>query len=86
MNSRRFMGRPFEAEDYIPSCWPLRVLLCGTANCPLEMSRWVTSGREQLQQGDPLFDHLVCAAKERERNYEAECFGSLEIDDQLNLG
>jgi hypothetical protein len=32
-----------------------------------------------------LFDHLVGAAKKRERNCETQCFGSLLVDHQLKL-
>src|SRR5216684_213219 len=33
-----------------------------------------------------LFNHLVSAGEQRGRDSEAECFGSLEIDDQLEFG
>jgi len=33
-----------------------------------------------------LLDHLVGAPEQRKWNGEAEQFGSLQIDDQLNLG
>src|SRR5260370_26824345 len=32
-----------------------------------------------------LFNHLVSAGEQRGRDSEAECFGSLEIDDQLEF-
>ena len=32
-----------------------------------------------------LFDHLVGAAKKRERNCEAQCFGSLLVDHKLKF-
>src|ERR1700682_1891991 len=31
------------------------------------------------------FDHLVCAAKQRQRESEAERLGGLQVDDQLDL-
>jgi hypothetical protein len=33
-----------------------------------------------------LFDHLVGAAKQRERDGEAECLGGFKVDVQLDLG
>src|SRR5258708_27057070 len=34
----------------------------------------------------PLFDHLVGAAEQRDRNGDAERLGGLEIDDEFHLG
>jgi hypothetical protein len=31
-------------------------------------------------------DHLVSTTKQRERHGKAECFGGLEVDDQLDFG
>jgi hypothetical protein len=44
------------------------------------------SGREQSQQGNPLIDHLVGACGEAGRHFEPEYFGSLEVDNKLELG
>src|SRR5262249_17530596 len=38
-----------------------------------------------LQQNASLFDHLVGAAEERDRNGKAERLGGLEVDEQLDL-
>ena len=32
------------------------------------------------------FDHLLGAGKQRRRDDEAKCLGSLKVDDQLELG
>ena len=37
------------------------------------------------QQNVSLFDHLVGAAKERGRDFEAERLGGLEVDDELDF-
>jgi hypothetical protein len=51
-----------------------------------EMTLWAISGREQSQQNNPLFDHVVGAAEYRRRHGEAERPGGLEIDDKIELG
>jgi hypothetical protein len=51
-----------------------------------EPKRCAITGREQSQQGSPLFDHLVGAREQRRRQLEAERLGHLEIDDELKLG
>ena len=33
-----------------------------------------------------LFDHLVCLGQQHRRHIDAECLGSLEIDNQFKLG
>ena len=59
---------------------------CGhlTASLPGLLS--ANSGREQSQQGNPLIDHLVGACGEAGRHFEPEYFGSLEVDNKLELG
>jgi hypothetical protein len=39
-----------------------------------------------VQQVTSLFDHFVGTGKQRCWNAEAECFGGLEFDDQLDFG
>ena len=51
------------------------------AECPL----CANSRHSALRQRLALFDHLVGAAKKRERNCETQCFGSLLVDHQLKL-
>jgi hypothetical protein len=50
-----------------------------------ESSRSAKSGREQSQQGSPLFDHLVGAREQRRRHVEAKHFGGLEVKYQLDV-
>jgi hypothetical protein len=45
--------------------------------CPL----CAKSGREQLQQSNCLFDHLVGAREQRLRDGQAKCLGGGEIND-----
>ena len=45
-----------------------------------------TSGCEQSQQTNSLFDHLVGAGEQRVGDGEAERLGGLEVDHQLELG
>jgi hypothetical protein len=51
-----------------------------------DRSKSAKTGREQSQQRQRLFDHLVGAGEQRVRHGEAERFGGLEIDHQLELG
>jgi hypothetical protein len=53
-----------------------------TLGCPL----WAKSCREQVQQKLRLFDHLVRQGEHVRRNIDAQRFGSLEIQHQLELG
>ena len=38
-----------------------------------------------MQQFLPLFDHLVGAAKHRNRHGKAECFSRFQVDDEVDL-
>jgi hypothetical protein len=38
-----------------------------------------------VQQFLPLFDHLVGAAKHRNRHGKAECFSRFQVDDEVDL-
>ena len=44
------------------------------------------SGLYAPQRKGLLFDHLVGTVEQRPRHCKIECFGSLEIDHQLELG
>ncbi len=71
------------SADLLKSAYPSRA--GARADIPARRS-CAKSGCEQSQHGNPLFDHLVGAAEQRKRNGEAERFGSLEVDDQLDFG
>src|SRR6516165_5691755 len=43
------------------------------------------SGHSALRQGTSLFDHLVSALLELERNVDADCLCGLEVDHQFEL-
>ena len=47
---------------------------------------WANSGRTRCSKKKLLFDHLVGNGKDARRNGEAEGFGGLEIDDELEPG
>jgi len=65
------------------SAWPLIADLI--ADIP-DGQLGAISGREQMQQGERLFDHLVGDGKQSRRYREVERFGSFAIDDQLIFG
>ena len=44
------------------------------------------TAKKTMSIGVSLFDHLVGAADQRQRNGEAERLGSLQVDDQLDFG
>jgi hypothetical protein len=44
-----------------------------------------SSGREQLQRGNPLFDHDVGAQQEGFRDLQPDRLCRLEVDDQLEF-
>src|SRR5215469_1211808 len=52
----------------------------------LGLSRAMSASRQKRTLERRLFDYLVGTAKQRWRYGEAECFGSLEVDDQLDSG
>jgi hypothetical protein len=47
--------------------------------------RSASSGREQLQRGNPLFDHDVGAQQEGFRDLQPDRLCRLEVDDQLEF-
>src|SRR5262249_14048642 len=53
-----------------------------SSRCPL----WAKSGREQSQQSNRLFDHLVRGDQQVGRYGQAERLRGLQVDDQFELG
>jgi hypothetical protein len=49
------------------------------------MTPWANNGREQAQQSDPLFDHIVCDGEQMIRHLYAERLGGLEVDHEVKL-
>jgi hypothetical protein len=55
----------------------------------MDMRPGAVGGSSRLLPPSPgtrLFDHLIRLEEERRRNREAKGLGSLEVDDQLELG
>ena len=49
------------------------------------MQRWVIIGREQPQQGNPLFDHLVGAGQSVGGTSRASAFATIRLTTRSNL-
>src|SRR5258708_22494440 len=61
---------------------------CGSTTLSREhaMAALLTPTQMMRARAIPLFDHLVGAAEQRDRNGDAERLGGLEIDDEFHLG
>jgi tripartite-type tricarboxylate transporter receptor subunit TctC len=44
------------------------------------------SGHGAMRRKTSLFDHLVGASRQRRRYFDPQCFGSLEVDGELEVG
>ena len=77
------------ADGSFASIWaPMRVRLSpnfGHIGPLWHSSRSASSGREQLQRGNPLFDHDVGAQQEGFRDLQPDRLCRLEVDDQLEF-
>ena len=74
---RRIGLRPSDARDRRQR---------GSARCQMQKLSRRGSFIADLPLAQPLLDHLVGAADQRQRNGEAERLGSLQVDDQLDFG
>src|SRR6185295_17720015 len=54
--------------------------LSGPTHVNAACRAWATSGCEQSQQGNTLFDYLVGDGKQRLRHVETERLGGFEVD------
>ena len=57
----------------------------GSPSAILQCRKSASSGREQLQRGNPLFDHDVGAQQEGFRDLQPDRLCRLEVDDQLEF-
>ena len=72
--SGRMSASPPIATELMQRREPTRCANCGLVHC------------NERRKKIGLFDHLVGAADQRQRNGKAEGLGSLQVDDQLDFG
>jgi hypothetical protein len=49
------------------------------------MTSTLSQQRTSPQQTESLLDHVICGSEQLRMKFNAECLGSLEIDDELEF-